>query len=234
MSAQGHLPKVHIPSTQSLPTMRHEHYLGRLLCCFVTMLMFLCVATTGHSQNAPSSKKAGLGSSQDWWDMRFHPERYKARQEARMEEWFKQWENSTCTAEHVKQLWLITLTVPEPAQFSRDHKDAVAHNKRIEAAIQGGSVDFEAADLADQINVKVLRANGKLAEAERIEAGRQERLRQREELKNQRQQQIAAARESALQAQIDMLQRKIRRAEQAASAAEAEATRMKRDRDFGW
>jgi len=178
----------------------------------------------GHSQETLQSTRSFSGSSQDWWDQRFHPKQYQERQKARLEEWYKSWGNTLCSADHVKQYWLLTLLIPEPSSLAGDHKAIAARNDAIRYTIGNGNVDFEAADLADQINVENLSKKGRTTEAASIERGRQSRIKERNEL-IERQQMIAAAqaREAALQQQIDLLAQRVAQAQAQANQAQAQA-----------
>jgi hypothetical protein len=192
-----------------------------------------CGFCTVYAQETVSSTRSYSGSSQDWWDKRFHPEKYKARQAARLEEWYKKWETSLCTADHVKEYWLLTLLIPEPSSLSSDYKAIAAHNDRIKFTIERGDVDFDAADLADQINVEYLTESGRTAEANAIESRRQERIRQYEEFRRQQEFEARiAAREAALQAQIDLLAQKVKNAQRAAAAAQSETQRLEREQQW--
>jgi hypothetical protein len=116
--------------------------------------------------------------------------------------------------------WLLTLLIPEPSAMDSSFRDIAKRNGAIRYAIASGSVDFEAADLADRINVVNLTAAGTVQEANHIEALRQQRIQARQrELQNQALVAAIRRREAALQQQIDMLSQRIDQAQSEANRA---------------
>ena len=192
------------------------------LCYFIVEL--------GHSQETLRSTRAQSGSSDDNWEQRFHPERYEERQKARLEAWYKSWENKFCSSDHVKAYWLLTLLIPEPSEMSSEYNAIVARNEKIKNSIKNGEVDFEATDLADKINIATLTRLGRTKDAQYIEGLRQSRINKRNEL-IERQKIVAAAqeRETALKQQIYLLTQRVAQAQAAASAAQIQADESQRN-----
>ena len=96
----------------------------------------------------------------------------------------------------------------------------IHENEALEAALAGTNYDFEAQDIADQINIMGLREKGLTTEAEALEKTRLERIRIRQEKRFQ-QEMIARQDEMhrQLSAQIEELRREVIYAAQAANAA---------------
>ncbi len=151
-------------------------------------------------------------------------ERYEEKQKARLEAWYKSWENKFCTSDHVKVYWLLTLLIPEPSEMSSEYNSVVARNEKLKNSIKNGEVDFEAADFADKINIATLTRLGRTKDAQYIEGLRQARINKRNEL-IERQKIVKAAeeREAALNQQINLLNQRVAQAQAEARQAQMDA-----------
>jgi dynactin complex subunit len=127
----------------------------------------------------------------------------------------------------VKQFWLMTLTQIVPDSMDSRYYTVLKQNEALEEALQSNVYNFEAQDIADQINITRLREEGQLAEAAALEKLRLQRIRlhqqqqfQAETLARQKamQEQLAALRE-----EVAYLQNVAQQAANAANAARAEA-----------
>ena len=114
-------------------------------------------------------------SSHDYWDKRFHTEKYQARQQERIRDWFKSWNTRRCEADDIKKYWLLTLLEPFPDRLDGLYNAIVRKNAQLTEAINLGAWDFEAQDVADQLNIAVLRSKNKEAEATAVEQFRIQR-----------------------------------------------------------
>ena len=77
----------------------------------------------------------------------------------------------------MKEFWLMTLTQIVPDSMDSRYYAVLKQNTALEEALQSTLYDFEAQDIADEINIMGLRREGKLAEATALEKLRLERIR---------------------------------------------------------
>jgi hypothetical protein len=119
----------------------------------------------------------GGQSSQDHWDSMFHRGALQRRTEHKHQEWLNSWKDRSCTGADVKQFWLMTLTQIVPDSMDSRYYAVLKQNTALEEALQSTLYDFEAQDIADEINIMGLRREGKLAEATALEKLRLERIR---------------------------------------------------------
>jgi hypothetical protein len=114
-------------------------------------------------------------SSNDYWDKMFHPKKYEERQKQRIQDWFKSWSARRCEPDDIKKYWFLTLLEPVPGRLDSRYVEIVRQNGKLTAAIKLGAWDFEAQDVADQLNIAVLRSKNKEAEATSAEQLRVQR-----------------------------------------------------------
>ncbi len=159
-------------------------------------------------------------TSRDAWDSAFHPKALQQRKERRYTQWLNSWRNRQISADDVKEGWRLNLIQPEPDRLSANYYRVIRENEALEAALAGTNYDFEAQDIADQINIMRLREKGLTTEAETLEKTRLERIRIRQERQFQ-QEMIARQNEMhrQLSAQIEELRQEVVAAAQAANAA---------------
>jgi hypothetical protein len=166
----------------------------------------------------------GAQSSQDHWDSLFHPRAVQIRKERRYDEWLNSWKNRECAPDDVKRFWRITLIQPLPDSMNAMYYPILHQNENLEAALQSTLYDFEAQDIADQINIMRLRRDGMLAEASALEKLRLERIRIHEQKKFQAE---MRARQEATEQALVALRNEVANLEivtaQAAAAARAAA-----------
>ena len=142
-----------------------------------TLWLFFCSSAVIASSNAQSS--------QDYWDSTFRPRVLQQRTEQRHQDWLNSWKNRECARDDVKQCWRLTLIQPLPDSMNATYFPILHQNQRLEEALKSTLYDFEAQDIADQINIMRLRREGKLAEATALERLRLERNRIHEQQKFQ-------------------------------------------------
>jgi hypothetical protein len=179
---------------------------------FILRITFIAIGTCFlvQAEEAGDSTRGWRGeSSEDWWNQRFKPKLYKEKQAKRVADWFESVKGYFVTPEKIKEFWMLTMLIPEPSSLSTDYRGIKAHNDSIRAQIQGGNLDFEAYDLADQINVARLRKVGRENEANELEASRLQRI---ADIEAQAADQYIASlrsREQELQDQIDAMRRQL-------------------------
>ena len=122
-----------------------------------------------------SAFKLGAQSSNDYWDKTFNPQKYEARQQQRIQDWFKSWSTRRCEPDDIKKYWLLTFLEPVPGRLDSKHDLIVRNNNKLTAAITSGAWNFEAQDVADQLNIAALRSKNKEVEATAIEQLRVQR-----------------------------------------------------------
>src|SRR6266550_5175264 len=170
---------------------------------------------------------SGGQSSQDHWDSMFHRGALQRRTEHKHQEWLNSWKDRSCTGADVKQFWLMTLTQIVPDSMDSRYYAVLKENAALEEALQSTVYDFEAQDIADQVNITRLRDQGQLAEATALEKLRLERIRVHQQQKFQAE---TLARQKAMQEQLAALRQEVeylqilaQQAANAANAARAEA-----------
>ena len=182
-----------------------------LICC--------CLLALIQSSNAQSSR--------DHWDSLFHPKAVQHRREQQHQQWLNSWKDRACTGADVKQFWLMRLTQIVPDGMDSTYYAVLKQNAALVEALQSTVYDFEAQDIADQVNITRLREQGQLAEATVLEKLRLERIRVHQQQKFQAE---TLARQKAMQEQVAALRQEVeylqilaQQAANAASAARAEA-----------
>jgi hypothetical protein len=159
-------------------------------------------------------------SSRDSWDSMFHPQVVQQRKQQRYERWLDLWKDRECRIDDVKQYWLMTLTQPVPDSLNATYYWILKQNADLQAALESTQYDFEAQDLADQINIMRLREQGLKFQADTLERTRLERIRLRQQQQFQRE---MIARQEAIDKQIYELRREVADARAAADAARSAA-----------
>src|SRR6266566_6772568 len=122
-----------------------------------TLWLICCLLALIQSSNAQLS-------SRDRWDSLFHPKTLQHRREQEHQQWLNSWKDRACTGADVKQFWLMTLTQIVPDSMDSRYYAVLKENAALEEALQSTVYDFEAQDIADEINIMGLRREGKLAE----------------------------------------------------------------------
>ena len=184
-----------------------------------TLWLICCLLALIQSSNAQSSR--------DHWDSLFHPNAVQHRREQQHQQWLNSWKDRACTGADVKQFWLMRLTQIVPDSMDSTYYAVLKQNAALVEALQSTVYDFEAQDIADQVNITRLREQGQLAEATALEKLRLERIRVHQQQKFQAE---TLARQKAMQKQIAALREEVeylqilaQQAANAANAARAEA-----------
>jgi hypothetical protein len=159
-------------------------------------------------------------SSQDSWDSRFNPQAVQERKQERYQQWLASWKDRDCSATDVKNYWYLKLLQPLPDSMDASYSRIVRQNDQLEADLASTASNFQAQDIADQINIMRLRKAGDAAGAEALERTRLERRRIHEQEQYQAKmlaQQDQMRRE--LELQMQQLQLQVWEAKRAADAA---------------
>ena len=115
-------------------------------------------------------------ASNDHWDRTFNPKIAEEKQKKRILDWYKSWSGRLCLESDVKGYWRLTLLTPRPGTLDPKLREIDRRNAEINKAIDSGAWDYEAQDLADQLNILFLSSNKRDAEAialQQIRAQRQ-------------------------------------------------------------
>jgi hypothetical protein len=121
-------------------------------------------------------------SSLDSWDSFFHPREHQARKQTQYDNWIASWKDRQCTLEDVKQYWWMTLAQTLPISIMDAQYYSILHqNQELRDALNSTLYDFEAQDIADQINIARLLEQGKATQADALEKLRLERRRLHEQ-----------------------------------------------------
>jgi hypothetical protein len=159
-------------------------------------------------------------SSRDTWDSMFNPRAVQRRTQQRYQHWLDLWKDRECRVDDVKQYWLMTLIQPLPDSLNSMYYPVLKQNAALENALRSGAYDFEAQDIADQINIMRLQEQGLKGEAENLERTRVERMRLHQQQQFQRE---MIARQKAIDDQISDLKQEVAAARASADAARAAA-----------
>jgi hypothetical protein len=176
---------------------------------------------------AAAAPNCGLAqSSTDHWDGLFHPSAVQHRKQKRFEAWINSWRDRLCRPQDVKTYWSITLRQPAPNPLDQNYRAVQEHNAKLDSILANGNCDFEAQDIADQLNIEMYRHKGMEAQARAIELTRAERIRLREQREFQERllaQQKAAQQQFARE--IAALRQEVYEAREAADDARAARAR---------
>jgi hypothetical protein len=160
----------------------------------INLLLFRFLATTTISKlktlwlffsSLAVIASSNAQSSRDHWDSMFHPRAVQVRNEQRYDDWLNSWKNRECAPDDVKQFWRMTLIQVLPDSMNAMYYPILHQNQKLEEALQSTLYDFEAQDIADEINIMRLRREGKLPDATALEQLRLERNRIHEQQKFQ-------------------------------------------------
>ena len=126
-------------------------------------------------------------ASNDHWDRTFNPKIAEEKQKKKILDWYKSWSGRLCLESDVKDYWRLTLLTPRPGTLDPKLREIDRRNAEINKAIDSGAWDYEAQDLADQLNILFLSSNKRDAEAIALQQIRVQRQAAREqEIQNAR------------------------------------------------